>query len=415
MNTRLQVEHPITEIITGYDLVEWQIRVASGETLPVKNQRDINKPNGHAIECRIYAENPYKDFLPATGNLQHLVAPSNARVDTGVRQGDDISVYYDPMISKLIVHGDSRKDAILQMMYALRNYQIVGVTTNIPFLLKCAQHPVYQKGDGLINTNFLVDYANDLHLDDNMLERKPSLTGQALFALYILLRLEKRVGVDNLLQERKNQNPWSSLYSSWSIHGSRIYTLHFANHDNDDDVTIIHAVSNSKDGSFHLNILNQDKPIIVNGTLTKDGLLTATVNEKRLSVTTFCQSDDDDNTMSISLFASNNRSIGKEEEYSCYWSYLPNHEVHINQSNTKDTEQSGTQKIKSPMPGKVIQINTSLNDVVQSGDVLIMLEAMKMEHAIHANASGVVSMLDCNVGDIVKDGSVLAMIESSHE
>jgi len=452
MNTRLQVEHPITEMITGYDLVEWQIRVASGETLPIINQEEINKANGHAIECRIYAENPFKDFLPATGKLHHIQSPSNARVDTGVQTNDTISVYYDPMISKLIVHEKTRKDAIKSMISALRNYQIIGVKTNIPFLLKCTQHPIYQKGngdgnDGSINTNFLIDYENDLKLEHQE-QKQPSLVGQALFSLYVLLHLEKRIGITNdLIEERKHNNhsPWSSIFSNWSIHGSRIYTLHFSNDNNSDDIdddnnitniTTIQAISNSKDGSFHLTIPNnneyvddneqQEQTFVVNGTLTKEGLLNATINnQKKFSITTFCRQDDNNlqvshsnsNSMSISLFASDTTSsIGNNEEYSCHWSYLPNYDIHKNnQSSTSDNENSnsGTQKIKSPMPGKVIKINTSINDKVQTGDILIMLEAMKMEHTIHATTSGVISNIQCNEGDIVTDGAILALIDSS--
>jgi len=435
MNTRLQVEHPITEMITGYDLVEWQIRVASGETLPIIKQNDINEANGHAIECRIYAENPYKDFLPATGKLHHIKAPNNTRVDTGVQKNDNISVYYDPMISKLIVHDKTRKEAIKKMIYALHNYQIVGVTTNIPFLLKCMQHHIYQKGgDGSINTNFLIDYENDLKLE-YLKQQTPSLIGQSLFALYILLHLEKRIGINDLLHERKkcNKSPWSNIFSNWSIHGSRIYALHFGNgdddDDNDDNITTIQAISNSKDGSFRLTIPNNNdqddeekQTFIVNGTLTKEGLLNATINQKKFSVTTFCQDNLQSNnniTMPISLFTSSTATIGKNEEYSCHWSYLPNYEICKNNqssnsnSNNEQQKSSGTQTIKSPMPGKVIKINTSLNDKVQSGDVLIMLEAMKMEHSIHATTSGIVSMLQCNVGDIVADGAILASIDSS--
>jgi len=144
MNTRLQVEHPVTEMITGLDLVEWQLRVASGEPLP--RRQDELGINGHALEARIYAEDPSRDFLPSIGKLQHLVTPAetaSVRVDTGVRAGDEITPYYDPMIAKLIVHGATRADAIARMRAALAEYQVVGVRTNVEFLGRLMTAPAF--------------------------------------------------------------------------------------------------------------------------------------------------------------------------------------------------------------------------------------------------------------------------------
>jgi len=144
MNTRLQVEHPVTEMITGQDLVEWQLRVASGEPLPGK-QSELSIV-GHAIEARIYAEDPARDFMPSIGRLEHLVAPAEGeavRVDTGVRAGDEITPYYDPMIAKLIVHAPTRDEAIAKMRAALAQYQIVGVRTNVEFLGRLMSAPAF--------------------------------------------------------------------------------------------------------------------------------------------------------------------------------------------------------------------------------------------------------------------------------
>ena len=144
MNTRLQVEHPVTEMITGLDLVEWQLRVAAGEPLP-REQTELSI-NGHAIEARVYAEDPSRDFLPSIGRLEHLIAPeegASVRVDTGVRAGDEITPYYDPMIAKLIVHGDTRAQAITRMRTALARYQIVGVRTNVEFLGRLMSAPAF--------------------------------------------------------------------------------------------------------------------------------------------------------------------------------------------------------------------------------------------------------------------------------
>jgi 3-methylcrotonyl-CoA carboxylase alpha subunit len=144
MNTRLQVEHPVTEMITGLDLVEWQLRVAAGEPLPLVQEQITLR--GHAIEARIYAEDPARDFLPSIGRLEHLVSPvssDDVRIDTGVKQGDEITPYYDPMIAKLIVHGGTRADAIARMRSALAAYEIVGVRTNVEFLGRLMSAPSF--------------------------------------------------------------------------------------------------------------------------------------------------------------------------------------------------------------------------------------------------------------------------------
>jgi 3-methylcrotonyl-CoA carboxylase alpha subunit len=144
MNTRLQVEHPVTEMITGLDLVEWQLRVAAGESLPLTQQQLVS--NGHAIEARVYAEDPSRDFLPSIGRLEHLAMPqtgADVRIDTGVREGDEITPFYDPMIAKLIVHGATRAEAIARMRAALAEYQVVGVRTNVEFLGRLMSAPAF--------------------------------------------------------------------------------------------------------------------------------------------------------------------------------------------------------------------------------------------------------------------------------
>src|SRR3954469_991496 len=145
MNTRLQVEHPVTEMITGLDLVEWQLRVAAGERLPMSQEQVQAK--GHAIEARIYAEDPDREFLPSTGKLVHVEFPSNARVDTGVEQGADISPWYDPMIAKVVVHGEDRASALAKLASALRETRIAGVTTNVEFLRRICESAAFTKAE----------------------------------------------------------------------------------------------------------------------------------------------------------------------------------------------------------------------------------------------------------------------------
>lgn len=158
MNTRLQVEHPITEMITGVDLVEWQLLVASGAPLPLR-QEEL-EIRGHAFEGRIYAEDPKNNFMPAAGFLRKLRAPSDARVDTGVQEGDEVSVHYDPMIAKLVVWGSDRQSALAKLKRSLSNYVIAGMPTNIPFLMKLCSHPSFQAGE--VHTEFIPQHRESL-------------------------------------------------------------------------------------------------------------------------------------------------------------------------------------------------------------------------------------------------------------
>ena len=160
MNTRLQVEHPITEMITKTDLVEMQFTVASGKRLPVK-QEDL-RIHGHSFEARVYAEDPSHDFLPISGRIDHLIEPQgeHVRVETGVRQNDEVSVYYDPMIAKLVVWSEDRETALKKLNNQLSNYKILGLKTNIPFLMKLSPHSEFVKGN--VYTNFIPDFHQDL-------------------------------------------------------------------------------------------------------------------------------------------------------------------------------------------------------------------------------------------------------------
>ncbi len=158
MNTRLQVEHPVTEAITGFDLVEWQLRVAAGEALP-KRQEDIH-PHGHAVEARLYAEDPQNGFLPSTGTLERLALPADVRVDTGVREGDAVTQFYDPMIAKVIAHSATRKGAVAKLADALSKAEIAGVRTNNAFLVRTLRHAAFMAGE--IDTGFIARHIEEL-------------------------------------------------------------------------------------------------------------------------------------------------------------------------------------------------------------------------------------------------------------
>jgi 3-methylcrotonyl-CoA carboxylase alpha subunit len=349
MNTRLQVEHPVTEFITGVDLVEWQLKVAAGEELPTKNQPMI-PCNGHAIECRIYAENPAKGFLPAAGILRHLRPPpisntvgGGVRVDTGVVQGDKISVFYDPMISKLIVHAQTRKDAINKLLLSLRSYQIVGTPTNLKFVEKCVDHPAFRKGG--VNTGFLEYFADDVKVLDEV--PLPSAIGLCLASLAVLLSMEGRIGIVN----KHIHSPWSKFSGSWRLGVPYTRKLNFTPYlgfttDAAADIEQGVICVSNKDGSYTISLVGDCKRYQANGVLHEDGTLEAVVDGKHYKNVTAVELNEDDNAKSLHLWAAPGRFLGKEGEYSisvCLPSIV----------NQKLAATEGTGIIKAPMPGKV--------------------------------------------------------------
>ena len=210
MNTRLQVEHPVTEMISGQDLVEWQLRVANGEPLPcTQDQLNIK---GHAFEARIYAEDPEHDFLPSTGRLTVLQAPletGHVRIDSGVTQGDEISVFYDPMITKLVVWDIDRERALERLIQALSEYKIAGVTTNIPFLYNLASSQAFRRGD--VNTGFIEE-----HEDEIFHRRQADLDYAAPLAAQAILAARKNTAHDLAEQSNEPNSPWH-LVNHWRI------------------------------------------------------------------------------------------------------------------------------------------------------------------------------------------------------
>ncbi|CAH2015652.1 unnamed protein product [Acanthoscelides obtectus] len=202
MNTRLQVEHPVTEMITGFDLVEWQIKVAQGEKLP-KEQEEITA-RGHAFEARIYAESPKRGFLPGAGPLLHLTTPSpseDVRIETGTQQGDEVSVYYDPMIAKLVVWGKDRFEALSKLKRSLLDYNIAGLDTNVDFMISLAAHPEFVKGN--VHTNFINDHG------DSLLSTHPpteTQIGQTALALALKFKQEEH---ERAVEQRDQSNPFN--------------------------------------------------------------------------------------------------------------------------------------------------------------------------------------------------------------
>ena len=411
MNTRLQVEHPVTEMITGLDLVEWQLRIASGEVLPVVDQNNIPGPNGHAIEARIYAENPLKKFLPASGKLELLKPPSfdGIRIDSGVVEGDNVSVYYDPMISKVISHGEDRKDAIKKLIDALKTYNIAWLPTNIDFVIKCLLHPTFSQGS--VTTKFLELYGDEIQ---RSIGKEPSDTAKVLCFCSILLKMENRVGLSDLERARTRHSPWSSLSSSWRVMGLPVERhVNFVSSNQRDDSSgegsrYMTAICRD-DGSYIITI--NGRKYHVSGTLTDKRQLIAIVNSRKYNVTSY-SSRDHNSGWRVSLWPITNSEfgrgcIGREDEFFCSL-MLPSPHMQMSQVSEKN---DGSGKIRSPMPGKISKIFCKVGDDVSRGNDLLVMEAMKMEHPIRAPKDGVIKDVICRVGDVVNDDQLLVMIE----
>lgn len=371
MNTRLQVEHPITEMITGVDLVEWQIRVAAGEPLPF-TQKQITL-SGHAIEARICAENPNTLFTPSTGKLSYLHFPethSHLRIDTGIQENDTISPYYDSMLAKLIIHASSRPDAIAQLKEAICETHILGVETNISLLKRICQEKAFI--DGEINTQFIEAHPQLLS--------PPTAITQEVIILAALHHQRCRLTFGHQLAQAS-----TDLYSPWFIRDDwRINT---------NNRTTSFPLWNQKDA---YTITIQNNQTAINGLLFEteiiweDALqLSVSINNQSYSATII----EKENTLHI---------FYQGDHYSLFLT-----DPKIATLNPFEMETH----LDSPMPGLVIAILVEPDQIVKKGDPLISLEAMKMEHKIRAPADGVVKALHCTLGDFVQEGSNLVEFE----
>ena len=375
MNTRLQVEHPITELITGQDLVEWQLQVAYGEALPC--EQEALSINGHALEARIYAEDPERDFLPATGLLTHLRFPKDSqhvRVDTGVREGDSVSMHYDPMIAKLIVWDKDRDSCLRRMMRALDDTQVVGVTTNIDFLSSLVSHPSFTAAD--LNTGFIEEHHEQLFLDsegvsDNIL---------ALATLYILLRRERQAKRE-AKDSPDRHSPWS-LTNGWQANLETIEEIYLAEQDQEHLVRVHYR---RQDILLEIG----KRYFTVDGSLGEDGELSAHLDGTRTHVTVV----EDNHSLSI-----------LHSDFQC--TLTP-----IDKTRQGATEESAPGSLASPMPGKVIDVLVKEGEDVSKGQALLILEAMKMEHTICAPMDGTVKSIHYAAGDMLDEGVELLVVE----
>ncbi len=369
MNTRLQVEHPVTEYITGLDLVEWQIRVANGEALP--DDWGNLRINGHAIEARIYAEDPAHDFLPSIGTVSHLAFPEEGphlRIDSGIRTGDAISVHYDPMIAKLIVWDYDRPSAMRRLRLALEKLAICGVTSNAAFLTRLAGLDAFAAAEldtGFIARNEAVLFA-------------PGATSENEIALATLgLLLSRRNGAK---PQADPYSPWNNT-NSFRLNAPARETLRFVLDQQPVDV----AVTHEPDG-FSLEI--GTRAIRAHGSISQDGTLRATVDGRQRQ----CR-----------FFASDNGHA----------LFLDGEHYRISQPDPVDVADTSTHTggLEAPMPGVIRAILRNQGAAVEAGDALVVMEAMKMEHTIRAPAKGTVTAINCAEGNMVEAGAMLVDFE----
>jgi 3-methylcrotonyl-CoA carboxylase alpha subunit len=375
MNTRLQVEHPVSEMISGQDLVEWQLLVASGQPLPL--EQDELQINGHAFEARIYAEAPDRDFLPATGALSYLKTPeqnAHIRIDTGVKQGDEVSMYYDPMIAKLITWDKDRDSALRQMKSALREYQILGLSTNIEFLSRLFSAPDFAEGE--FDTGFIEKNSADLFPAQS--ETPDELT--ALTCLYHLLQSHEKTQAD--ADEQDTFSPWVTQLG-WKMNQTGFTTIHLSIDEADKHIT-----AHYQGDKFLLDI--DGKQYSISGEMLDENRLSAEIEDRRLHAS-FMQKEQEINVL----------YDGKQ------WLF----ELHDPRLEGSDSESAGGGLV-APMPGSVVAVLVKVDDVVKAGDALLVVEAMKMEHTIVAPNDGTVTEIFFAVGDQVEDGDELLGLDT---
>ena len=375
INTRLQVEHPVTEMTTGLDLVEWQLRVAAGEPLPLA--QDQVPRNGHAIEVRLYAEDPEANFMPGSGVLERLALPAsspNVRIDAGVVEGDTVSIFYDPMIAKLVVWDQDRPRALARMRDALAQTEIVGPKSNIGFLERLVRHPAVVEGS--IDTGYL-----DRHLDEFMPDQRvePTLVLAAATATLLAQEAQARA------QARASGDPGSpwATADGWRLGHASQRPLALLHREQRIELTASGSAGNyviERDGQRHA----------IEGARACDAELSLRIDGRSLRV---------------QVMHAPGRVVVHDGQRR-----LAVQAVAVYSPVEAGTGE-GDDRLRAPMPGRVVLVRAAAGDVVSAGQELLVMEAMKMELALKAPRDGVVAEVGVAAGDFVEADAVLVRLQ----
>jgi len=366
MNTRLQVEHPVTEAIIGLDLVEWQLRVAAGEPLPLGQEQ--LRIAGHAIELRLYAEDPARDFVPSVGTLRHLALPAGegVRVDAGVRAGDAIPVHYDPMIAKIIAHGADRAEALRRLQRALEATEVAGVATNLSLLRAIAAHPAFAAAE--LDTGFIARHAAALLAPVGEAPRA------ALAAA--VLRLLRDAPVTDPADPH---SPWG-LASAWRLNGAGWQDFH---------------------------LLEGEARRVIRAHLGAAMVLDLPGGAARIEAAAW---QGDEIILSLEGRRIRARVLRADAAITVILDGVTYELRHDDPRAAPVAAEAAGGRVVAPMPGRVLQVLVAPGDRVARGAVLLVLEAMKVQMRITAPAEGSVGALRCAVGDLVEDGAELVVL-----
>ncbi len=375
MNTRLQVEHPVTEMISGQDLVEWQLRVACGEKLPVTQEALIMQ--GCAVEVRICAEDPAQNFFPSVGKIDHFRTPTNnnmLRIDTGVRSGDRVTQYYDSLLAKLIVWGRDRADALLLLRAALSACELVGVATNLDLLRALAAHPLFMAAE--LDTGFIEREAKGLTAETHLAQKLEPVVLAAGAAVWLadLRRWEQ----DKAAECGDPWSPWS-MSDAWRIDGVGCHDLEFMC-----DARKMHMkIHPIAEGSFRLD--------------AQGGVVSVTAREDR-----------DRLHLCVDGFAREVGILRRGEELAVIVEGRNHSFVVIDPLKPPATAADPEQQLRTPLPARVTRVLVTEGEKVKKGEPLVILEVMKMEVAMTAPRDGQIESILCKEGEWMAEGEKLA-------
>ncbi|MGJ7902002.1 acetyl/propionyl/methylcrotonyl-CoA carboxylase subunit alpha [Lysobacter sp. 1R34A] len=389
INTRLQVEHPVTELVTGLDLVEWQLRVAAGEALP--RAQDAIGQRGHAIEVRLYAEDPEAGFLPGSGKLERLRLPSadaHVRLDSGVIEGDTVTIFYDPMIAKLIVYDQDRPRALARLRGALAQCEIAGPKSNIEFLERLIRHPAVV--EGRIDTGYL-----DRHLEEFMPSAQVDAAGDRdllLGATVVQLLAQEGRSRDNAAASNDPDSPWA-IADGWRLgHGGR-RSLAFVQRDER-----LELQAHGSGGDYRIEIpALGDVQHQVQGARLDGAELSLRIDGRARRLTAFAES----------LSESGGRMVVHDGERRLRLESVPMYRH-------EHSAASGSgNHVTAPMPGRVVVVKLAAGDAVEAGQEVMVIEAMKMELSLKSPRAGVLAEVRAAAGDFVEADAVLATLETA--